>query len=1126
MVPVLVDGRPLSALVDSGCSVSLIAAKGVAGRKTVAHGPELRLETMTGQRFKTHGWVELRSLCSANMELGPVRAYVVPTLPFGVDVVIGLPLLLRHGCWFGKVHDKVMVRWGANTMLATTAKLADKVTDTVTDMVTANMVSAPVPGRRLRPGGGALSADMVTDSVMDMVSAPVPGRRIRPGGGALSADMVTDTVVDTVVDMVTDTVTDMVSAPVPGRRIRPGGGALSADMVTDTVVDTVTVIDTEVHGTAAGSTVVPRLADTAGALVDDKDFRAEFHDGKWTVRWKWKTGIEPLMELRRLNYSIVEEDREAFDTEVSAWIDEGILVKYDQMAHGKIQRFLPMMGIRQEKGDKCKIRPVFDYRQLNKTVESHPGGATPLCAVRLREWRQRGANCAVLDLRKAYLQVHVDPSLWVHQAVWWHGNVYLLTRLGFGLTSAPKIMTAIVEWITAVNPTIHGAVSSYIDDLFVAEDQVGAEIVKDHLQNWGLESKEPERLGSTAGVRVLGLRVNDKLRWSRDRQLPVVGEHPLTRRQVHSVLGEWIGHFPVAGWLRVACGFLQRCTASDNIKWDAQVSAYTMSRLRDAAAMIQTQGDPVKGRWLVNPDAHINIWVDASSIALGVALEIDGNIVEDAAWLRPKGDSAHINRSELDAAIRGINMALLWGRRKLTLITDSATVYGWLQAVINKTHNVKTRALSEVLIRRRLDTVREVVAEENLDISVRWVRSADNLADKLTRVPSKWLRMQINGGLATVVANVDTELGSPSLQDVREIHDRCHFGVDRTLELARERFGDGVSRKMVKKIVSRCDRCARVDPSVAFRWDRGVVAASRVWQRWATDITHVDGRPYLSVTDTVSGFTMWRALRNESAHEVCGHIRQLFSEFGPPESLMSDNGTVFRSKDMGSLLRNWEVSQELACAYRSQGNGIAERAHRTIKRTAKRLNGTVEEAVFWVNNTCGERVASPYELVFGARSRKPGVSAARVEIERPLLPVQTDIAAARYQDCARNPFVVGEEVYLRRPDGRCDREWSGPHRITLLKSSVSVVLDDDGVSRHVSHLRRVPNKVLQQKAISDVSDSDSGDDQVDVGDGENQENDSGDDQVDVGDGENQEEAGGVELRRSTRQRQQPLWYGI
>ena len=348
-----------------------------------------------------------------------------------------------------------------------------------------------------------------------------------------------------------------------------------------------------------------------------------------------------------------------------------------------------MMAVRQAKGEKFKVRPVFDYRAMNETVESYPSGATPLCAERMRQWRQLGPRCALLDLKRAYLQVFVNRSLWVHQAVRWNGGVFLLTRLGFGLSPAPKIMTAIVEKVIEVEPALKGGVSSYIDDLFVVEDLVTAGQVKEHLQRWGLQTKEPERLGVPAGVRVLGLRVDGKLKWGRDGHLPQVDAGGLSRRQVHRVLGEWVGHFPVAGWLRVASGFLQQCTAADGVGWDESVSADTMKKVREVAAMIEKQGDPAKGQWVVRHDAPVTVWTDASSIALGVAIEVDGDIVEDAAWLRPKTDTAHINRSELDAAIRGITLALRWGRRVLNLKTDSATVHGWLKAVFDRTHNFK-----------------------------------------------------------------------------------------------------------------------------------------------------------------------------------------------------------------------------------------------------------------------------------------------------------------------------------------------------------------------------------------------------------------------------------------------------
>ena len=122
-------------------------------------------------------------------------------------------------------------------------------------------------------------------------------------------------------------------------------------------------------------------------------------------------------------------------------------------------------------------------------------------------------------------------------------------------------------------------VSSYTDDLIVSEDIVPVQRVAAHLRTWGLITKELVWLGE-AYVCVLGLRVNTQLQWNHDKPLfSAIGEQPLSRRRVHSILGEWLGHFPIAGWLRVACGFLQCYTAMDGVPWDASVSDMTMQQL-------------------------------------------------------------------------------------------------------------------------------------------------------------------------------------------------------------------------------------------------------------------------------------------------------------------------------------------------------------------------------------------------------------------------------------------------------------------------------------------------------------------------------------------------------------------
>ena len=71
--------------------------------------------------------------------------------------------------------------------------------------------------------------------------------------------------------------------------------------------------------------------------------------------------------------------------------------------------------------------------------------------------------------------------------------------------------------------------------------------------------------------------------------------------------------------------------------------------------------DSVRGKW--NAEGIQNgatLWRDASSMAMGVAIEYNGVIIEDAVWLRSINDVMHINIAELDAVVRGINLAAKW----------------------------------------------------------------------------------------------------------------------------------------------------------------------------------------------------------------------------------------------------------------------------------------------------------------------------------------------------------------------------------------------------------------------------------------------------------------------------------
>ena len=79
--------------------------------------------------------------------------------------------------------------------------------------------------------------------------------------------------------------------------------------------------------------------------------------------------------------------------------------------------------------NKGNVRHVLDYREQKAHVDAFTAHAD-VCSQKLREWRQEGSEVTVLDLRKAYLQVHMHRSLLPFQTVLIDGQRYYLTRMG------------------------------------------------------------------------------------------------------------------------------------------------------------------------------------------------------------------------------------------------------------------------------------------------------------------------------------------------------------------------------------------------------------------------------------------------------------------------------------------------------------------------------------------------------------------------------------------------------------------------------------------------------------------------------------------------------------------------
>lgn len=76
--------------------------------------------------------------------------------------------------------------------------------------------------------------------------------------------------------------------------------------------------------------------------------------------------------------------KEKFERTIEQWIKEDILVPWTGATDEGIISLLAV-----EQPTKNKIRPVFDFRELNQYVECHTGDdSIDICNETLREWRQ------------------------------------------------------------------------------------------------------------------------------------------------------------------------------------------------------------------------------------------------------------------------------------------------------------------------------------------------------------------------------------------------------------------------------------------------------------------------------------------------------------------------------------------------------------------------------------------------------------------------------------------------------------------------------------------------------------------------------------------------------------------
>ena len=286
----------------------------------------------------------------------------------------------------------------------------------------------------------------------------------------------------------------------------------------------------------------------------------------------------------------------------------------------------------------------------------------------------------------------------------------------------------------------------------------------------------------------------------------------------------------------------------------------------------------------------------------------------------------------------------------LHIKTDSVCMYHWISDTLMGKARVRTKAASEMLIRRQLSTLRELVKEYTLTGYVTLVPLTQNIANRLTRVLQQWFEvMKKENGPEPLIGTVHVDKLDAS--QIMAIHRGSGYpGVQCTTYFIRI-ICSTMAEAAVKSAIQMCEECQSIDPA-PIQWEKGKLEVNRNWQRLGMDITHYSIRHFLTLMDCgLSRVSIGKQLARQESASGIRQLEAVFFERGPPNEILTDNDTTFRSKEFQAFAHEWGIHLRFRCAYTPAGNGIAERCHRTVKRIAARMHCPIQETVYWYNFT-------------------------------------------------------------------------------------------------------------------------------------------------------------------------------
>ena len=138
-----------------------------------------------------------------------------------------------------------------------------------------------------------------------------------------------------------------------------------------------------------------------------------------------------------------------------------------------------------------------------------------------------------------------------------------------------------------------------------------------------------------------------------------------------------------------------------------------------------------------------------------------------------------------------------------------------------------------------------------------------------------------------------------------------HLGLNKCKLHAKETDYQSGKNDQLEKLNLKCELCLKYIQSkhmqphnMAMRQEIPV----HPWAKLVTDIFHFEGVSYLLVVDYTSRFPIVCKLNSMTAQNVANHFKLIFSDYGWPDTLVSDNGPCYSAEVFTNLMQEYSVN--------------------------------------------------------------------------------------------------------------------------------------------------------------------------------------------------------------------------